>query len=239
MAPRDDNGDALYFGRIFLQIVLIVAAIVCWQYPALLPVKLLVVLLHELSHGLMALATGGEVHGLYITMQETGACRTSGGNAFLIISAGYLGSMFFGGLILTCSRSRTQIAVTCFTLGALLLWSAFQVMADDYSRQFAMAAGGVAVLLGIFSPPIIAPLLLRTIGTISCLYALIDIYSDTLSHAAHFHGLHSDATAFAELTGVSSSTVGLVWLVISAIYFFISLKSSLVAPAPEPSPSAS
>ncbi len=231
MSSRDKDGDALYFWRIMLQIVLIIGAIACWHLPFLIPIKLMVVLLHELSHGLMALATGGEVHNLYITTHETGACQTSGGNDFLIISAGYLGSMFFGGLILTCSRSRPQIAVTCFTMACVLFWAAFKIIPDPYSKKFTMGVGAVAIGLGIFSPPIIAPLFLRTVGTISCLYALIDIYSDTLSHAAHLSGLRSDATAFSELTGVSASTVGMCWLAISAAYFFITIKTSLLVPS--------
>ena len=53
--------------------MLIVGTIASWNSPLLMPIKLLVVFLHELSHGLMALATGGEVLDLHIAENETGA----------------------------------------------------------------------------------------------------------------------------------------------------------------------
>ncbi len=227
MAAADRGGDSGYTWRIFLQITLIFLALSHWNYAFLAPVKLMVVLLHEISHGLMALATGGTVQAIVITPDETGACRTSGGNDLLIISAGYLGSMFFGGLILHCSRSRAHSAGIYALLSLLIFTAAMTVIEDDYSRKFAIGVVGVGLVLAMFCPGILSGLILRCLGTVSCLYALIDIYNDTLSQTAHDLGLQSDASAFAELTGLSAGAVGLGWLLTSGVYFFVTLKTSL------------
>lgn len=232
MASRNHGEDTLSIWRLSVQMVLIVLAIGFWSSPFLAPLKLLVVLLHEMSHGLMALATGGAVEEIIIAADETGACRTSGGHDLLIVSAGYLGSMFFGGLILVSSRSRQQ-AIGIYAILALLLFgAAMSVIQDEYSRNFAVAAAGVALVLAMFSPGLVSTLILRGIGTVSCLYALIDIYNDTLSRSARELDLRSDASAFSELTGVHPATVGLAWLAVSVAYFLVTFRASLAPKAP-------
>ena len=59
-----------------------------WDTPFVYPVKLFVVLLHEISHGLATLATGGRILAIEVTPREGGLCRCPGGNAFLSLSAG-------------------------------------------------------------------------------------------------------------------------------------------------------
>lgn len=234
MAAAKREGDGGYAWRVLLQVLLIFLALAYWNHAFLAPVKLMVVLLHEISHGLMALATGGTVKAIVITPTETGACRTSGGNDLLIISAGYLGSAFFGGLILHCSRSRAHRAGIYAFLSLLVFTAAMTVIDDGYSRKFAIGVAGIGLVLAMFCPGFLSGFFLRGLGTVSCLYALIDIYNDTLSPAAQDLGVQSDASAFAQLTGLSASTIGLGWLLASAAYFLVTLRTSLDADATVP-----
>ena len=240
MSSERSSGWEFSFGLILLQMVLIIVALTQWHQPALQPVKLLVVLVHEISHGLMALATGGTVQAIHITPLESGSCHTTGGNTLLIISAGYLGSMFFGGILLAFSRSHAH-AMAIYALMAFLLFAAgITVMEDPYSKKFTFAVGLCSLMIGLIVPGMISTFLLRCIGTISSLYTLIDIYNDILSKAARDVNLESDASMFANLTETDPSTVGLAWLVVSLIYFVITLKLSVSeSTVPAPSPSAS
>ena len=213
--------------KFLLQAGLVIAAFALWDNPVVQPVKLLVVLLHEMSHGLMALATGGSIEDIVITPNEGGACKTLGGNALLIVSSGYLGSMFFGGILLTSSRTRGSAVAVYAMLGFLLLGTAFTVLEDQYSRRFALSVAASSILIGAFAPGIVASLLLRAVGTVSCLYALVDIYNDLLSENSS-GGLQSDAVAFAKITGVAPASVGMGWLVVSVFFFLITLRTSLV-----------
>ena len=71
-----------------------------WDTYLVYPLKLLVVFLHESSHGLMAILTGGTVLHVEVSPDEAGVCKTQGGSRFLTLSAGYLGSMLWAGLTL-------------------------------------------------------------------------------------------------------------------------------------------
>ena len=77
-----------------------------WWSPVIYPLKLFVVLLHEAGHAAAAVATGGVVQRILVTPDQGGVCYCPGGNAFLTLSAGYLGSLFFGALILLLARVR-------------------------------------------------------------------------------------------------------------------------------------
>ena len=77
-----------------------------WSTPIVYPVKIFVVLLHEISHAAMAVATGGTIQRIELSSLEGGACYCPGGNAFLTASAGYLGSSAWGGLMFTAARAR-------------------------------------------------------------------------------------------------------------------------------------
>lgn len=74
-----------------------VALWLLWNTPIVYPVKIFVVLLHEISHAAVAVATGGSIQSIEINPLEGGACYCPGGNAFLTLSAGYLGSLAWAG----------------------------------------------------------------------------------------------------------------------------------------------
>lgn len=197
---------AVAFGGFFVALWLL------WDTPVVYPVKLFVVLLHEISHGLVAVATGGRIQEIAVTADQGGWCVCPGGDAFLTLSAGYLGSLGWGALFaLLAGRGRkvgrsvlvaTGVAVLLLTLlyvrrpfalllgltsGAALAWAGAR-----------LRAGGVrALLLGL--------------GLTSCLYALLDIKSDVLDRP----GMRSDATMLADLTGIPSLLWGLLWIGIS------------------------
>jgi hypothetical protein len=74
------------------------------------PFQLFVTLIHELSHGLTAILTGGRFLRFTISPLSSGAAITAGGWRWLIIPAGYIGAALFGGalLVLTQHSARAQ-----------------------------------------------------------------------------------------------------------------------------------
>ncbi|MEQ9673608.1 MAG: M50 family metallopeptidase, partial [Roseovarius indicus] len=62
-----------------------------WQTPVVMPLKLLVVFLHELSHAVATVLTGGSVVGMSLDPMQGGSVTARGGWRFVILSAGYLG----------------------------------------------------------------------------------------------------------------------------------------------------
>jgi len=75
----------------------------------IVPLKILVVFLHEASHALAALLTGGSVDEMSLSILEGGHVISRGGNLFLIISAGYVGSLLLGaGLFVIALQTRAD-----------------------------------------------------------------------------------------------------------------------------------
>ena len=233
MSTPPGGGRALSIAQTALQVVLIGLIFLGWSTPFLQPIKLMVVLLHEMSHGLMALASGGTVYDIVITADEGGACRSGGGNGALIAAAGYLGSMFFGGMILRASRGGSGVPVAFALLTLLLLGAAVTVIHDSYSRTFAMTLAGIFIFLGLIAPLVIGALALRLMGTVSCLYAIFDIYSDLLIGGGSGK-FENDAQTFSNLTGVPVQAVGVAWFLVSVLFFIAILKSSLEAAPSRP-----
>lgn len=78
-------------------LTLLIAAL--WNTPVATPLKLLVVFLHEISHGIAAILTGGKIVSMTLSAQQGGQAVTLGGNGFVILSAGYIGSLLLGILL--------------------------------------------------------------------------------------------------------------------------------------------
>lgn len=214
-APGADSpapgSRALDAGQLALLAGLLVLLWLLWHTWLVYPLKILVVFFHELSHALAAVATGGSVVGIELVSREGGLCRTLGGNRFLTLSAGYLGSLAWGGLILVAAaRSRFDQAITAalglVLLGAALVWVRPLL---SFGFAFALLAGLALLLAGLYLPPRANDLLLRAVGLTSIFYAVFDILDDVLRRP----GLaESDAARLAELTGVPTLAWGLLWM---------------------------
>jgi hypothetical protein len=192
---------------------------------------LFVVLLHEASHGLAALATGGRIDEILVFPEEGGRTTTTGGNGFVVTSAGYLGSMLFGAIILLVS-TRTRLSPwLALLLGLGVVTLAFRCMPAD-GREFAVAFGVVLAGLTLMPRPV-SEIVLRVIGVTSCLYAILDIKSDVLDREHD----SSDASALAAMTGVPAVVWGAVWIVVSVVVTFYAAKWAVTgAKAPKYNP---
>lgn len=83
--------------------VIALALIVLWQVPWLgslaYPFRLFGTFVHELSHGLAAIATGGEFQRFSVSPDLSGLAWSAGGIRVVVSSAGYIGSAIFGGVL--------------------------------------------------------------------------------------------------------------------------------------------
>lgn len=197
-----------------------------WEYPILYPLKLLVVFFHESSHALATLLTGGTVVELVINSQQGGHVISQGGNQFIIISAGYLGSLLWGVVIFVVTiKSRydkaimMMLAVTIILITVLLSRSVF-------SWAFGLLSGAAMLAMANYLADKYNDFALRVIGLTSMMYAPLDIYSDTISRSH----LQSDAYFLAEHTGGTTLFWGGIWIVISLIVIFYCLKWAIKQP---------
>lgn len=211
MASPRTQRQPIDWQQVLLLTALMIAVILAWNTWAVYPLKILVVFFHELSHALAAWATGGHVVGIQLNAAEGGLCITAGGSAFLILTAGYLGSLIWGGVIMNlAARTRADKALAVF-LGALLLtvtvWLVRPVF--GFGFLFGMVTGLAFVASGLKLPHSFNDVLLKIVGLTSCLYAVLDIKSDVLSRP----NMCSDAYRLSELTRLPVVFWGVLWLV--------------------------
>ncbi|GEM_PF-5819162 len=128
--------------QLLLIIGLLVLSILFWSSPVLYPVKLFVVLLHELSHALAALLTGGSVERITIDSRIGGMAVTRGGWLWVVVSSGYLGSMLLGGAIFLLSlRARMSVMLAAVT-GVIVLLVTLLFVRNSFGVIFGIVFGG-------------------------------------------------------------------------------------------------
>jgi len=198
-----------------LLLAIVVPLLLLWPTWVAWPLKILVVFFHELSHGAAAALTGGGIVRIEVDAAQGGLCVTRGGNGFLILSAGYLGSLLWGGLaLLVSSRTRLDRAVStilgCVMLAVTFLWIRPVI---GFGFGFHLVAGLALLVVGARLPERVNDILLKVFGLASCLYVVPDIWSDTIARS----GLRSDARMLAEMTHVPTVIWGGIWIVVAVL----------------------
>lgn len=207
-------GFAAYFAALWL----------LWETPVVYPVKLFVVLLHELGHAAAALATGGSVDRILLYANEGGATRVRGGNAFVMLSAGYLGSVVAGLALLAAARMRAaRVRAVVAGLGVVVLATAALFVRNAFGLIFCLLVGAALILASRHLRPAAQAALLTALGLTSALYAVLDIRSDVL-HRPH---LDSDARLLADLTGVPTLVWGTLWMAVAVAACWIAFRRAL------------
>ncbi len=179
------------------------------------------VFLHEISHGLAAAVTGGRIVAIGLTFDEGGVCITDGGSRFLILNAGYLGSLFWGALFLVLSaRTRASREITGF-VGVFVLAVTLLYVRSLFGFALRPPGRGRA---GLFArsklPRDFLDDLLQTIGVVSCLYAVWDIGSDVVTRDAA--GQRCERAR--SLHRHSGSGLGRAWIALSLTVVFFALR---------------
>lgn len=169
----------------------------------LYPLRLFVTYVHEMGHGLAAIATGGDVQGFLVSPDGSGLAITRGGNRAVILPAGYLGAAFFGALLffLVNRLPRLAHALAGF-LGVFLIgFSVMFARPDESGMPLALLLGvGMGVLLLLLAwraPLFFTQLLLNILAVVTALNAVLDLWYLTRYSDAGRGLVQNDAAAFA------------------------------------------
>ena len=197
--------------RLVLPLLLGAAFVVLFDTPFVYPFRLFVVFLHEVSHGIAAFLTGGKVLSIGIGADEGGVCVTRGGWPFVILNAGYLGSLVWGAAFLALGANRRNAPPVVGAIGVFTLVAAALYVRTPFGLAYAVLTGLVLVVVAAKLPVGASEVLLAAIGAMSALYAVADVASDVIRR----HSSQSDAAALARLTGVPAVVWGVVWMALS------------------------
>jgi len=211
-------GDLLYV------IIAAVLALVLSHLPVLdvliYPFKLFGTFVHEWSHALVALATGGHVVALEIRPDLSGEEYSAGGMGLLISSAGYIGVAVAGSALLLAplrwaNRTMTGIGGAALLLplaGAVLLGATFTLTTWFWSAVFA----AVALAVGLRAAPRLARLFQQFLAVELCLTAL-DALRQLIWLALDAPGVPTDAANAAGYTGIPAVLWAVVWSIVALI----------------------
>jgi hypothetical protein len=213
------------------------ALLFLWQVPWLgwlaYPFRLFGTFVHELGHGLAALATGGEFRRFVVNSDLSGMAWSAGGTRWIVASAGYVGSAVFGALLLLAGRllpARALLGALGLLLGLLCLL---------YVRNAFGAVTGLALAAAL----LLAALYLRTAWAeaLLLLFALQTLLDGFGSVIAVFHlstrdSVHTDAHTLAQLSGLPAPLWAVLWGLFSAVIALLALRLALSQPAPAGEP---
>jgi hypothetical protein len=189
------------------------------------PLRLLVTYIHEGSHALMAILTGGIVSGISVHPDGSGLTYSRGGIGVLTSSAGYLGATLFGVLLIKALQKGrftgnslllfTGICVGLVTLGTIP--GLVTVPVNPLFKLFGVIVGAFLTLcLVVASRKLSANAANATtafIGVQCVLNALLDI--QTLLHITTTTGGHSDAQNMQNATLIPAPFWAILWGVLA------------------------
>ncbi|KAF5445431.1 hypothetical protein F2P56_034479 [Juglans regia] len=217
------------------QVLFLITVSVCtvvilalWRTILLKPFKLVTVFIHEASHAIACKLTCGHVEGIKVNVDEGGTTQTRGGIYWLILPAGYLGSSFWGMVLILASTNllTARIAAGCF-LAALLvvLFVAKNWTLRGLCIGFILFLGVIWVLQETTTVHILRYIILF-IGVMNSLFSVYDIYDDLISRRVHC----SDAEKFAEVCPCPCNGVGwgIIWGLISFVFLCGAMYLGLV-----------
>jgi hypothetical protein len=117
--------------------LMLFTAIIILKLPFIsIPFKWLESYFHEISHGLMALLTGGSIVQIQLFPNGAGLCTTRGGSAFFISLMGYGGAILWGSLIFYLASSHRKTAQIFSILLIVLLASSILLWVRDLLTLF-------------------------------------------------------------------------------------------------------
>ena len=216
------------FKRYIALVLIFITIGFLWNTLFVYPLKIFVVFMHEVSHGLAAIATGGRIVEIQINPQQGGHALTQGGSRFWTLTAGYLGSLLWGGLILLLAARTHYDKVISILIGFGMVAISIGFGESTFTYLFGIGFGVALIAVGFYLPEAVNDWILRIIGVTSCLYAILDIKSDVLDRA----NLRSDARMLSEVTGIATEIWGVLWIFIAigltAWFLYLSGKTSVV-----------
>ncbi|WP_141589609.1 MULTISPECIES: M50 family metallopeptidase [unclassified Myxococcus] len=227
---RTASGAQLDFGRLALLALMLGVGWYFWDSPALWPMKVLVVMMHESGHALATLLVGGSVDRIHLAANESGSClsRLPPGlfAKVAVYSGGYLGSAVAGaGLMLATFRFRLRRWV----LGTASVWLTVMGLVyagDGFTLLFCLGTAVVLALGAKFLPDGVVDALNLFIAAFTALYALFDLRSDLWNSAVRSQ---SDAALLADLTYVPAVVWAALWSLLAIGLLAVAAYTSLHA----------
>lgn len=206
-------------------------SVVLWFIPyaefLTYPFRIFVTFIHEGGHALAALLTGNSVASLSVATNASGETYTTQGGVFsqvFISSAGYLGSMAFGALLLILIRKAVAarlvlLGCAIFIFGLTMIYGLIKPifwMTAWSGIPFTLLAGTIIsvglILIARFASAKVATFFVSFLAVQSVLNALYDLKTVFFLSSPFERSVHTDALNMAQATGVPAIFWTVIWI---------------------------
>jgi Peptidase M50B-like len=215
------------------------------------PFRIFVTFIHEGGHAIAALLTGNSVQSLSVAMNASGETYTTQGGMFsqmFVASAGYLGSMAYGALLLVLIRRSIAARVVLLGSAAIVLaltlifglfkpvvsWGALSGIPFTLIAGILISVGLVA--LAKFASPRVATFFVSFLAVQCVLNALLDLKTVFFLSSPFAPSVHTDAVNMYNATGIPAIFWTIVWIAIAfgilwfAMRLYVVSRDSAVQP---------
>lgn len=194
------------------------------------PFRIFVTFIHEGGHAIAALLTGNSVSSLSVATNSSGETYTTQGgliSQLLISSAGYVGSMAFGALLLILIRKSVAArivllgsAILVFTL--TMIYGLFKPLYSGVAWSgipFTLLAGSIIsvglVLVARFASARVASFVVSFLAVQCVLNALLDLKTVFFLSSPFALPYHTDAVNMANATGIPALFWAVIWITLA------------------------
>lgn len=210
------------------------------------PFRIFVTFIHEGGHAIAALLTGNSVQSLSVSMNGSGETYTTEGGMFsqmLVASAGYLGAMTYGALLLVLIRRAVAARVVLMGSAAVILvlatifglfkpmvagsWSSLAGIPFTFFAGLALAIGLVAVAR--LARPRVATFVVSLLAVQCVLNALLDLKAVFFLSSPFAPTVPTDAVNMANATGIPAIIWAIIWIIIAFGILALTLRVYVAA----------
>lgn len=191
------------------------------------PFRIFVTFIHEGGHAIAALLTGNSVQSLSVATNASGETYTTQGgliSQIAVSSAGYLGSMAFGALLLVLIRKSVAARIVLLGSGALvfgltIIYGLFKPLYSGTSWSgipFTLLAGSLIgaglILIARFASAKVASFFVSFLAVQCVLNALFDLKTVFFLSSPFAPSVPTDAVNMASATGIPALFWAVIWI---------------------------
>ena len=234
--------------KVMFFLSILVSLITLWDHHLMGYLKNFIVLFHEICHALATLLTGGVVEKISMHANESGETiafpSKMKGSFIFVVSAGYLGSSLFGGLLLHRGFSGKYEKHSLLVLAFTILFTTFKF---SESGNLAFGTGifwGTLFLIAGFFSRSVSSLALVFLGTSVSLYSIFDLFDFAhqientdagilarwILNTNPGHGNNSASVTFL------GYMIGILWSLITLLLVYLSIQKTFRHAEIQPEP---
>ena len=218
-------------------------SVVLWFIPfaefLTYPFRIFVTFIHEGGHALAALLTGNSVASLSVATNASGETYTTYGGLFsqvLISSAGYLGSMAFGVLLLVLIRKTVAARIVLlgcavFIFGLTMIYGLIKPIfwINAWAGIPFTVLAGIILSIGLFliarfASAKVATFFVSFLAVQSVLNALTDLKTVFFLSSPFEPTVHTDAMNMQQATGIPAIFWTVLWIALALGFLWFAMR---------------